>query len=210
VPDNQLSFREIIVFLSAVIYWVGVIVNIYRVRKHIGRTPNIKPKGFKERLLWIGWFIVISGWIVQPLIINSYSRSPFFVSASFFDNLFFIIPGMVLIFAGYAGTLWCYSALGDSWRIGVNKKEKTILIDRGPYRSVRHPIYLFQILMLIGSAALLPTLLSVIIILIHSICILIKALDEESYLLEIHFNEYSNYISRTGRFFPSFRAMMKS
>jgi protein-S-isoprenylcysteine O-methyltransferase Ste14 len=199
-----LSLREIIVFLSAVIYWGGVIVNIYRVRKHIGRTPNIKPKGFKERLLWVGWFIVISAWIVQPLIINSYSRSPLFVSSSLFDSSLFIIPGTILIVAGYAGTLWCYSALGASWRIGVNKEEKTVLIDHGPYRSVRHPIYFFQILMLIGSAALLPTLLSVIIIMIHAICILIKALDEESYLLETHSNEYSNYISRTGRFFPRF------
>jgi protein-S-isoprenylcysteine O-methyltransferase Ste14 len=199
-----LSFREIIVFLSAVIYWGGVIVNIYRVRKHIGRTPNIKPKGLKERLLWVGWFIVILAWIVQPLIINSYSRSPLFVSSSVFESSLFIIPGTILIVAGYAGTLWCYSALGASWRIGVNKEEKTVLIDRGPYRSVRHPIYLFQILMLIGSAALLTTLLSVIIIMIHSICILIKALDEESYLLETHYHEYSNYISRTGRFFPRF------
>jgi protein-S-isoprenylcysteine O-methyltransferase Ste14 len=126
------------------------------------------------------------------------------VSSSVFESSLFIIPGTILIVAGYAGTLWCYSALGASWRIGVNKEEKTVLIDRGPYRSVRHPIYLFQILMLIGSAALLTTLLSVIIIMIHSICILIKALDEESYLLETHYHEYSNYISRTGRFFPRF------
>ena len=87
---------------------------------------------------------------------------------------------------------------------GEQKRKNTPLIDRGPYRIVRHPIYLFQILMLIGAAALLPTLLSIIIILIHSICILIKALDEEAYLLGTHYNEYSNYISRTGRFFPRF------
>jgi protein-S-isoprenylcysteine O-methyltransferase Ste14 len=204
VTNNQLSFREIIVFLSAVIYWGGVIVNIYRVRKHIGRTPNIKPKGFKERLLWTGWFIVISGWILQPLIINS-CRGNFLLSFSpLFDNDYFVISGTILIIAGYAGTLWCYSALGDSWRIGVNQKEKTPLIDLGPYRVVRHPIYLFQILMLIGASVLLPTLLSVIIILIHSICILIKALDEEAYLLVTHYDEYSNYMSRTGRFFPRF------
>ena len=199
-----MPFRETIVFLSAVIYWGGVIVNIYRVRKHIGRTPNIKPKGFKERLLWIGWFIVILGWIIQPLLINSYRENILLSFYPLFYNYYFVIPGTILILAGYAGTLWCYSALGDSWRIGVNKKEKTALIDRGPYRSVRHPIYLFQILMLIGAAALLPTLFSVIIILIHSICIITKALDEEAYLLEIHNTEYNNYISRTGRFFPRF------
>ncbi len=204
MTDNTLPLRETIVFISALVYWVGVVVNIYRVRRHIGRSPNIKPAGFKERLLWTGWFIVIAVWITQPLVIGKYSSTSLFSFIPSSLNNYGLLTGIILVALGYAGTLWCYSALGDSWRIGVNKKETTSLIEHGPYRTIRHPIYLFQILMLTGAAFLLSTLFSIMIIIIHFICILIKSLDEEAYLLGRHGPEYRKYLSRTGRFFPKF------
>jgi protein-S-isoprenylcysteine O-methyltransferase Ste14 len=110
--------------------------------------------------------------------------------------------GIALTIAGYAGTLWCYAAMGDTWRIGINRKEKTTLVTRGPYRLVRHPIYLFQAVMLAGVALLLPAPLSFIIFAFHLLCVRMKARDEETYLLTIHGDEYRNYLTRTGRWFP--------
>ena len=77
-----------------------------------------------------------------------------------------------------------------------------MLINRGPYRWVRHPIYLFQIVMLAGAALLLPTLLSFVILATHYICVLIKAGDEEKYLTGVHGEAYRGYLSRTGGLFP--------
>ena len=104
--------------------------------------------------------------------------------------------------AGYAGTLWCYAAMGNTWRIGINRREKNPLVTQGPYRVVRHPIYLFQIVMLVGVLLLLPTVLSVSILVIHLLCVLAKSSDEESYLLTVHSDEYRDYLARTGRLFP--------
>jgi hypothetical protein len=72
--------------------------------------------------------------------------------------------GLALLVLGYAGTLWAYAAMGDTWRIGINRNEKTTLVNRGPYRLVRHPIYLFQSVMLAGAALLLPTPVSFLIL----------------------------------------------
>ena len=91
--------------------------------------------------------------------------------------------------------------MGNTWRIGVNPAEKNKLINQGPYQIVRHPIYLFQIIMLAGAALLLPTALSLITLIVHYLCIFAKSSDEESYLLKTH-DEYRDYLSRTGRFFP--------
>jgi len=110
--------------------------------------------------------------------------------------------GIGLVLAGYAGTLWCYAAMGDTWRIGVNRKEKTTLVSLGPYRFVRHPIYLFQIIMLVGALLLLPTPLSVFILLLHLGCALIKAADEEAYLLGVHGDHYRAYMEQTGGMVP--------
>ncbi|HDO25343.1 MAG TPA: isoprenylcysteine carboxylmethyltransferase family protein, partial [Nitrospirae bacterium] len=117
-------------------------------------------------------------------------------------NTWVMISGILLVVLGYAGTLWCYSALGGSWRIGVNKNERAVLIKKGPYGFIRHPIYVFQIIMLAGVACLLPTLFSFMVLLIHFACVMIKAKDEEAYLLVSCGPEYKDYCARTGRFLP--------
>jgi protein-S-isoprenylcysteine O-methyltransferase Ste14 len=67
---------------------------------------------------------------------------------------------------------------------------------------VRHPIYLFQIVMLAGAAVLLPTPISFSVLAIHYVCAQFKAVDEERYLLTVHGDAYRDYQSRTGRLFP--------
>lgn len=89
--------------------------------------------------------------------------------------------------------------------MGVDKTERTVLVTRGPFQLTRHPIYLFQVLMLAGTALLLPTLLSGVTLLIHFVCVQIKATGEESYLLLAHGEEYRYYLGRTGRLIPRWR-----
>jgi protein-S-isoprenylcysteine O-methyltransferase Ste14 len=84
----------------------------------------------------------------------------------------------------------------------ANQKEKTSLVFVGPYRFVRHPIYVFQIVMLAGAALLLPTAVSFAMLALHLICTLIKAVDEENYLKTVHGQAYTDYMARTGRLMP--------
>jgi protein-S-isoprenylcysteine O-methyltransferase Ste14 len=199
---EELLLRRVVVSASGLLYWGGVLVQARRVRRHIGHAPNLKPRGPKEKVLWLGWFVVIAVWIGQPFLAGGDAPKP---SADFFVALLSpagLVIGLVLVVLGYVCTLWCYAAMGDAWRIGVNTKEKTSLIQRGPYRHVRHPIYLFQIVMLAGAALLLPTPASFIILALHCICVLIKAADEEKYLTIVHGDAYRDYVSGTGRLFP--------
>ena len=205
METEELFWRRAIVFGSAVIYWAGVWVQARRVRKRIGRSPNVKPRGLKEKLLWAGWFLVIVAWLAQPFLAGNH---PVLSGVGIFPSL--VLPvglalGILLTAAGYAGTLWCYGSMGDAWRMGVNRKEKTTLVTRGPYQFVRHPIYLFQIVILVGVVLLLPTLLSVLVFFTHLACVLTKAADEESYLLTVQGEEYCDYLSRTGRWLPKWR-----
>ncbi|MBC8002708.1 MAG: isoprenylcysteine carboxylmethyltransferase family protein [Opitutaceae bacterium] len=199
---DELFWRRAVVCGSALIYWGGVMVQARRVRRKIGRSPNMKPRGLKESLLWIGWLMVIASWIGQPMLVGSTDAS---AGLRFIPSLYHnagFVAGLVLTAAGYAGTLWCYAAMGSAWRIGVNRQEKNSLITRGPYGFIRHPIYSFQIVMLAGGICLLPTIASIVILAVHVGCVLIKAVDEESYLLTVHGKEYRDYMSRTGRLIP--------
>ncbi len=205
--NDDLFLREAIVFLSALIYWGGVMINVYRVRGHIGKSPNLmKYKSLKEKLLFMGWFIVIAGWAGQPLIIGSYGHTAFISFINVLYIPFGLTIGLALALTGYACTLWCYKTLGDSWRLGVDGKAKTVLVNQGIYKLVRHPIYLFQIIILIGMASLLPTPFSLAILLIHFICISIMAMEEEAYLMKTHGSEYREYFFSTGRFLPRIKS----
>src|ERR1051325_744541 len=177
---DAMLIRRAVVCASAAIYWGGVVIQARRVRKRIGKTPNLKPRTPKEKILWAGWFAANFGCLVQPLIIpEKMLFAPLVNSATF-------AIGIALVVAGYAATLWCYASMGDTWRIGVNRTEKTSLVTRGPYQFIRHPIYGFQSVMLIGAALLLPTIFSLAIVAIHFVCVQFKAADEENYLLSVH------------------------
>ncbi len=201
---EELQLRRIVVCASGIIYWGGVWIQARRVRKQIGRSPNLKPRGLNEKMLWFGWFVVIAIWVGQPFLVGGGTPIP---GLSLLPGLLHpagLILGVALVVLGYACTLWCYAAMGNTWRIGIDAKEKTTLVRRGPYRHVRHPIYLFQIVMLAGAALLLPTPAAFFILILHYLCVLTKAADEEKYLTAVHGHDYRDYVNSTGRLFPRF------
>lgn len=195
--------RCAVVAASGLIYWGGVWVQAKRIRKKIGRKPNILPRGTRERLLWLGWTVVVIGWIAQPLLMNG--KNPgglLFGLCPSLSHSAALWTGIAIIVAGYLGTLWCYAAMGAAWRIGIDTEKTTSLVEAGPYRRMRHPIYSFQMVMLIGALLLLPTFASLAILLLHFICASIKAADEEKHLTTVYGEEYRAYRGRSGKFFP--------
>ena len=201
MATEDLMLNRALVAASALVYWGGVLVQARRVRRHIGKPPNLKPRGAKERWLWTGWTFVIVGWMAQAFVIGRFGVSWLQIISSL-TNPTGTASGIGLAVLGYTGTLWCYAAMGDRWRIGIDRKEKAALVSSGPYRYVRHPIYLFQMVMLAGSFLLLPAVLSLALVFVHLICVLIKAADEEAHLLATLGDEYRQYLSRTGRLLP--------
>lgn len=200
-PWSSWWLRRIIVCTSGIIYWGGVLIQARRIRRKIGRTPNLRPKGTKETLLWFGWTIVVLGWLGQPMLLSQpnetwLDRWPDPVLAFSWG------AGVTLLVLGYAATLWCYAAMGAAWRIGIDQTGSSELIQSGPYRRIRHPIYSFQFVMLLGAALLLPTLVSLGLLILHFVCASVKARDEERHLTHIFGEKYIAYQTRTGKFMP--------
>ena len=71
MTGEELALRRLVVGASGLLYWAGVLVQARRVRRQIGRAPNVRPRGGRERALWIGWFLVILVWIGQPLLLTA-------------------------------------------------------------------------------------------------------------------------------------------
>lgn len=207
MTDNPFLLRQVIVIASALLYWGSVLLNMFHIKRYIGKFPNIKPKGLKERILWFGWFFVIAGWIGQPFIMDAHEGTGLFYVFSFLLQPFVIGGAVVLLIGGYLGTIWCYDVLGDSWRLWIDKRETISLVKHGPYRIVRHPIYSFQIIIVSGTFFLLPTPFSLILLFFLIVCVFFKTKDEEQYLTSIYGDEYRDYSLQTGRFFPKWKLL---
>jgi protein-S-isoprenylcysteine O-methyltransferase Ste14 len=204
MAPEELNLRRAVVCGSGLLYWAGVLIQARRVRKQIGRSPNVRPKGAKEKVLWLGWFLVILAWIGQPLMLGGTAAKPGLKLLTPLLHPVGLAIGLVLVTLGYAGTLWTYATMGNNWRMGVNPRERTALVCGGPFHWVRHPIYLLQVVMLTGAALLLPTPISFATLAVHYFCVRLKARDEERYLENIHGRAYREYTSHTGGLFPRF------
>jgi protein-S-isoprenylcysteine O-methyltransferase Ste14 len=111
--------------------------------------------------------------------------------------------GLVLYAAGLAATLGAQSAMGRSWRIGVDETERTDLVTSGPFALVRNPIFAAMLPTALGLALLAPNVVAV-----FAFAALVLALElqtrfvEEPYLLRVQGEPYRAYAGRVGRFLP--------
>ena len=186
------SWFPLLPLASAVIYWGGVGLRAWQVKSHIGHSPNLLPRSTQEKFLWLGWALVVVTW----------AGASHFHTPPLFKGPVSSGVGALLIFIGLAGTSWSHSSLGDAWRIGVREGEKTALITAGPYRRVRHPLYSFQILILLGVFLIAPSVITFSGLILHRFLVSLKIRDEEKHLERLHGPIYKEYAKRTGTLWP--------
>jgi len=112
-------------------------------------------------------------------------------------------PGAILFIAGAVLTVWSYSLLGRQLSEHVRVLPDHEVIEKGPYRYVRHPGYLGQIVTFIGLGLVLQSWLALLVILIvHGSLLAYRIHIEESFMIaEVGF-PYENYVKRTRRLVP--------
>jgi protein-S-isoprenylcysteine O-methyltransferase Ste14 len=92
--------------------------------------------------------------------------------------------------------------LGGNWSGRVTFKENHELIQRGPYRFVRHPIYSGLLLMVLGTAVVLNRAGPFLGFVIYFAALGVKLRQEEA-LMTRHFPEtYPPYKARTKALIP--------
>ena len=111
------------------------------------------------------------------------------------------ILGDLLVFVGLFIAIWARITLGGNWSARVTLKENHEMIERGPYRVVRHPIYSGLLLLILGTA-ILTGQVGGFVVLAFSACGLWVKLRREEALLTKHFPEYSEYMCRTTALVP--------
>jgi protein-S-isoprenylcysteine O-methyltransferase Ste14 len=191
-------------FVVMLAYWGRVAAMSWRIRRRTRTLSGVVPEQSLERFLW--WFFVpvVALWIVLPLLAGTRAGGSAALPAIVREGAWLVLRWCaVAVAAGLlVATIRCWKRMGRHWKMAVTPGERQVLITDGPFARVRHPIYGYQVLLMLASLAVVPTLPMLAIAAVHLALMLTKARNEEAYLLGVHGEAYAAYMARTGRFFP--------
>lgn len=99
--------------------------------------------------------------------------------------------------------VWAYKTLGKNYSQEVIISKKQELVTSGPFKFVRHPQYISQLLSDIGAGVALASYLVLpMVILILIPLFILRAILEEKLLLKRFPEEYKEYKKKTGFLIP--------
>jgi len=110
--------------------------------------------------------------------------------------------GTVMVLGATALMLAAQLDLGASWRVGIDEGARPGLVTGGLYRYSRNPIYVAMLAALLAFALLLPSWISLGLLIGAGLGIRRHVRDEEAYLARAYGEEYRRYAARVGRFVP--------
>jgi protein-S-isoprenylcysteine O-methyltransferase Ste14 len=185
-------------------YWFCVGVMIVRVRRRTRKLPGVVPKQPLERLMWVVWVPLVGAWVTLPYLAATRGQAPWALPEGAHDPAYATVRWVAAAIAVgcLALSIECWVRMGKNWRMAVTPDQKTELVTTGLYGYIRHPIYALSILLMLCSAAVVPTVPMAVVAAVHVALMLAKARNEERFLLAALGEAYARYCRRTGRFLP--------
>ncbi len=164
---------------------------------------------------WMGWtfnimnllfFMVLIPFCGVMMIRNI--QLPFFICINLLSTPLQIVlelTGMIIFLMGSILLFWSRLSLRRSFRLaGVKPSNTDYLTLHGPYKLIRHPMYLSALLVLLGLALTLFSILMALMFILMLLLLLKLIPKEEEQLDQAYPVAYSEYCRRVpGAMFPS-------
>jgi protein-S-isoprenylcysteine O-methyltransferase Ste14 len=114
------------------------------------------------------------------------------------------VVGLAVGLAGVVLLVWASVLLGRLMTHEAAVREDHAVIESGPYRFVRHPVYAGYLALLLGSGVASLNVCLWLLWPVSLLGIVIQAASEEQLLRERFGQDYERYVRRTGRLVPRF------
>jgi protein-S-isoprenylcysteine O-methyltransferase Ste14 len=113
------------------------------------------------------------------------------------------VLGLVLMAAGLCVRQWAILVLGRFFTVDLRVHSDQVVVERGPYRWVRHPSYSGLVIFFVGVGLALSNWASLIVlVLLPTAGLLVRIRSEEHALLAALGEEYRRYAAPRRRLFP--------
>jgi protein-S-isoprenylcysteine O-methyltransferase Ste14 len=181
---------------------VGRTVHLLIHRKVNPITLGLGSKG-KLGLIEVLLFAGVNLWAVAVILCALSVEHPSFAwvcCVQLVDALPAKLLGVSLILCAFVLFVLALSALGNSWRLGLDEKHPGRLVTTGIYSYSRNPIYLFFDLYFLGTFFLNGSLFFLIMAVFVALNLHYQILQEERFLAATHGAAYEAYCARTARY----------
>jgi protein-S-isoprenylcysteine O-methyltransferase Ste14 len=117
----------------------------------------------------------------------------------YLETPFFQWIGIAILFIALVWIAVAQHQMSNSWRIGIDEKNKTDLITTGVFAISRNPIFLGMLFTLFGLFLVIPNAISFTVLITGIIVVQVQVRLEEEFLTRLHGQNYVDYCSRTHR-----------
>jgi protein-S-isoprenylcysteine O-methyltransferase Ste14 len=192
--------------MAKVVTWAcwGVVVATWIAGAAVGARPSRGRRlGSRSGVLWqIG--VVAAALLVYRLARPDLARAT--------DRSVWIeLPGLVLLVASTAFTLWARVELGRMWSASPDMlRADHVLRTDGPYAITRHPIYTGLLGMLVRTALLNGLGLSLGLPVVGVAFLIPRIPVEERLMIQTFPEEYARYRDRVPRLLPGIHRIRRS
>lgn len=164
-------------------------------RQRLLRKRNVVSSGDKGSI-WIMFVLIGLGYFLAfQAAFSKYGRIPF--RDEFFAG------GFVLIMLGLVIRILSITKLKQHFTYTVTTIEDHELVETGVYKTIRHPGYLGQILVFLGTSVAFANWLSVILMMVPVLAGYLNRINVEERFMTRHLGQkYAEYQKRTKRLFP--------
>jgi protein-S-isoprenylcysteine O-methyltransferase Ste14 len=163
---------------------------------------GLKPSPTRSRITGWRWYVPVVllpvEWLLPPVLIALRVGE---IEAGWLPVR---IVGLAVGVAGAVLLVWSSVLLGRLMLHEAAVREDHTLIESGPYRFVRHPVYTGYLALLLGSGVASLNVCLLLLWPISLLGILIQAACEERLLGTRFGQDYERYVRRTGRLVPRF------
>ena len=153
-----------------------------------------KPNTYLQKLPLILSTITLLGLILGVFQIGTLEYSAKYNLIRYFGLAVYLIFSWVQI--------WAFKTLGENYSQDILIKKDHQLVTIGPFRIIRHPQYMSQILLDLGGASATLSYIVAPIAVIQILFILLRASVEDKLMAKHFGNEFSSYKKKSGFVLP--------